>query len=233
MSNEAQRPSNSRTDVGIVVTAAWLCASAAYFLFGEGWESMGPNEYGDWFAGVFSPVAFLWLILGYLQQGAELRLSTKALQLQVDELSLSVKAQKSLAETAAAQLAEHKQQAQEAIRRAEALTRPVFSAYAIKQNDTPVDSVWEFVIRNTGRKALAVVAVVQWDDLAEYQRSVAGLQQHEKLQFWTATETGGAFTAYLRITCRDEQGVAHAWVLTPGSDRSARDYVQFNETYQL
>lgn len=44
------------------------------------------NEVGDFFAGAFGPVAFLWLVLGYLQQGDELRLSTKALELQADEL---------------------------------------------------------------------------------------------------------------------------------------------------
>lgn len=44
------------------------------------------NEVGDFFAGAFGPLAFLWLVLGYLQQGEGLRLSTKALELQADEL---------------------------------------------------------------------------------------------------------------------------------------------------
>ena len=44
------------------------------------------NELGDFLAGASAPLAFLWLVLGYFQQGEELRLNTKALQAQEDEL---------------------------------------------------------------------------------------------------------------------------------------------------
>lgn len=54
------------------------------------------NEIGDFLAGVFGPVAFLWLVLGYLQQGRELKLSSEALQLQAQELKNSVEQQKEL-----------------------------------------------------------------------------------------------------------------------------------------
>jgi hypothetical protein len=43
-----------------------------------------------------APVAFIWLVLGFLQQGDELRLSTQALIYQVDELRESVEQQKQL-----------------------------------------------------------------------------------------------------------------------------------------
>ena len=36
---------------------------------------------GDFLGGVSSPLAFLWLVLGFFQQGREIRLSNKALQL--------------------------------------------------------------------------------------------------------------------------------------------------------
>lgn len=51
------------------------------------------NEIGDLAAGVFGPVAFLWLVLGYIQQGRELKLSSEALRLQADELKRSVEQQ--------------------------------------------------------------------------------------------------------------------------------------------
>ncbi|PNA03567.1 MULTISPECIES: hypothetical protein [unclassified Pseudomonas] len=54
------------------------------------------NEIGDLAAGVFGPVAFLWLVLGYIQQGRELKLSSAALQLQAQELKNSVEQQKEL-----------------------------------------------------------------------------------------------------------------------------------------
>lgn len=52
------------------------------------------NEWGDYLAGAFSPLAFLWLIMGYQQQGEELKQNTKTLELQVKELKNSVKEQK-------------------------------------------------------------------------------------------------------------------------------------------
>lgn len=59
--------------------------------------SMPLNEVGDFLAGVFGPVAFLWLVLGFLQQGEELRM-------QATELRNSVEQQASLAATAKQQI---------------------------------------------------------------------------------------------------------------------------------
>lgn len=51
------------------------------------------NAIGDLSAGLFGPVAFLWLVLGYMQQGRELKLSSDALRLQASELKESVSQQ--------------------------------------------------------------------------------------------------------------------------------------------
>lgn len=56
------------------------------------------NEIGDLAAGVFGPVAFLWLVLGYVQQGRELKLSSDALRMQASELKASVEAQNAMLE---------------------------------------------------------------------------------------------------------------------------------------
>ncbi|CAI1560009.1 hypothetical protein P9A04_00660 [Serratia marcescens] len=48
------------------------------------------NELGDFLAGAFSPIAFLWLVIGYLQQQKELQQNTRALELQAEELKNSV-----------------------------------------------------------------------------------------------------------------------------------------------
>lgn len=48
--------------------------------------SLPLNELGDFAAGAFGPLAFLWLVLGYRQQGKELNASTLALEQQVSEL---------------------------------------------------------------------------------------------------------------------------------------------------
>lgn len=57
------------------------------------------NELGDFLAGVVGPLAILWLVLGFLQQGEELRQNTRALQMQADELKRSVEQHKELVET--------------------------------------------------------------------------------------------------------------------------------------
>lgn len=54
------------------------------------------NAKGDFLAGVFAPLAFLWLVFGYYQQGRELKLNTKALELQASELKNAVEEQRNL-----------------------------------------------------------------------------------------------------------------------------------------
>ncbi|RUI81678.1 hypothetical protein IPC412_18805 [Pseudomonas aeruginosa] len=56
------------------------------------------NELGDFCAGIFGPLAILWLILGFMQQGEELRLNNEALKLQATELRNSVQQQTAMAE---------------------------------------------------------------------------------------------------------------------------------------
>lgn len=62
------------------------------------------NELGDFLAGAFGPVGFLWLVLGFLQQGRELKLSSDALRLQADELKNSVEQQSIMASAALKQI---------------------------------------------------------------------------------------------------------------------------------
>lgn len=66
--------------------------------------TMPLNEVGDFLAGAFGPVAFLWLVFGFLQQGDELRQGTKALELQAFELRNSVEQQAIMAAAATQQI---------------------------------------------------------------------------------------------------------------------------------
>lgn len=83
---------DSRYKVGIAATALWLLGIAV--AVGWGWLGKKPdgmNEWGDFLAGLCSPIAFLWLILGYMQQGEELRQNTMALEAQLLELRQTVR----------------------------------------------------------------------------------------------------------------------------------------------
>ena len=80
-----------RERVAVALTIIWIVGALVFLTVRSGEVAvMSPNEWGDFFAGVFSPIALLWLVLGYFQQGKELRL-------QVEELRRSVEQQKELA----------------------------------------------------------------------------------------------------------------------------------------
>lgn len=91
----------SRVLLGWIFTIIWIVLWC--FVLYRDWQSavnMSFNEWGDFFAGSFAPLAFLWLVIGYFQQGEELSQNTKALEqqekalrLQVDELRQSVEQQ--------------------------------------------------------------------------------------------------------------------------------------------
>ena len=51
--------------------------------------NLAPNELGDFLAGVFTPLAFLWLVIGYFMQRTELGLQRQELKHQREELALT------------------------------------------------------------------------------------------------------------------------------------------------
>lgn len=80
--------------VGSVITGIYLAGVVTLVYLKRGTlQELGLNEIGDFLAGVFGPIAFLWLVLGYFQQGRELRISSDALRLQAEELKNSVEQQ--------------------------------------------------------------------------------------------------------------------------------------------
>ncbi|EIK45735.1 hypothetical protein O59_001374 [Cellvibrio sp. BR] len=93
-----------------VATIVWLGVIGCV-VYGRrsDFAGMEPNAIGDFLAGTVSPLALIWLVAGYLQQGKELKLNTEALLLQQKELANQVAETKKLAECS-------EQQAQAAIK---------------------------------------------------------------------------------------------------------------------
>lgn len=139
--------------------------------------SMPLNELGDFYAGAFGPVGFLWLVLGYLQQAEGLRLSTKALSIQATELQQSTDALKLQAEElknsveqqtimAQAALAEREERriATEADRKRRELEIRVHFSMRTRSNGFPDSSgrvTNEIIITNDGYHAHNVVLDMQ------------------------------------------------------------------------
>lgn len=93
------------------ITLAWLIF--IYFKIHDGVLPKNLNEFGDFIAGAFAPLAFFWLVRGFYQQGKgleqnsealkiqadELRKTTEALEMQVQEMKLALEQQTILSET--------------------------------------------------------------------------------------------------------------------------------------
>ncbi len=86
-----------RKKIGWFISVAWIIFWAGIVCVK--WPvaaDMPLNAWGDFLAGTMAPLAIFWLVLGFLQQGDELKQNTDALKLQAEELRQSVEQQKEL-----------------------------------------------------------------------------------------------------------------------------------------
>ncbi|MBB6287681.1 MULTISPECIES: hypothetical protein [unclassified Pseudomonas] len=114
------------------------------------WKVMKLNELGDFLAGVFGPLAFLWLVLGFVQQGTELKISSDALRLQAEELKNSVEQQKSLVKLSTEQLLMSKKNTELEHERLLASLEPKFAIQYLDCSDSGTDVVFQFDLANGG-----------------------------------------------------------------------------------
>lgn len=140
------------------------------------------NELGDFLAGAFGPVAFLWLVLGFLQQGRELKLSSDALQLQAQELKNSVDQQRELVEVTRTQV-EADLENLRAVRELRAKEiKPFFvSGYGGGSHSGRKHEL-DFYIRNLGH-AVTRLEFCFGSRLSELNRSLHALNKDESVNF--------------------------------------------------
>ena len=85
--------------IGLVLSAIYVAGLVVYlWVQGQNPAELRLNELGDFMGGVSSPLAFLWLVLGYFQQSREIRLSGKALHLQATEMRRGIDQQREVME---------------------------------------------------------------------------------------------------------------------------------------
>ena len=90
---ERERRHLTRWAWGVTVAyAVVLLMFATFVLFGEkgvnSFREMSPNEVGDLFAGIAGPLAFIWLVYGYLLQGISMRQHAKEIAQSAMALSM-------------------------------------------------------------------------------------------------------------------------------------------------
>ncbi|WP_228152938.1 MULTISPECIES: hypothetical protein [unclassified Acinetobacter] len=75
---------------GMGITVVWLAIIFIFWFFGDLKSPISLNELGDFLAGIVAPIAFLWLILGYVQQGKQLEQNSKSIRQQSESLQLQI-----------------------------------------------------------------------------------------------------------------------------------------------
>jgi len=139
------------TIAGFILSFGYL--AAVVYLFG--WEfaqirNLKPNEVGDFLTGVFGPLAIIWLILGFLQQGIELRQNTEALTLQVEELHNSAREQRALVSTTREQLKAEREHLELKRQEFEQTLVPRFLFTGLGSTTRPSGVTYQVHIRNVG-----------------------------------------------------------------------------------
>jgi hypothetical protein len=140
--------------IGVVVTVVYSAAMVAGF--GDKLGALKPNEVGDFLAGVFGPIAILWLILGFFQQGIELRQNTQALRQQADELQNSVEQQRDLVEVTRSQVAAEREALELERQRYEQSLKPLFYFHSAGGSKTGEFATWKTRVENLGGTARRV-----------------------------------------------------------------------------
>lgn len=131
--------------VGVGLTAAWLLVGVLEVWRRGGIEvlqKMELNAVGDFFAGFFAPIAFLWLVLGYRQQGDELIAS-----MQVQQEQLAIARQQLVSEQEAA--AREREERRRAV-------APDFALWTTGSSNDAHGLMLDLVLKNSGGDAHSI-----------------------------------------------------------------------------
>jgi hypothetical protein len=209
---------------GLALSVAYL-GFWGWILFPIKWQrlrDMDLNAIGDFLAGGFAPLAFLWLVLGFFQQRVELAQNTKALELQVKELSQAAEHAGALVEVARSELQLRLEEMQEEKRskgvraqvmerrRAEIHKRSLQPRFDFDNNYEQQGRSVRLVMMNRGHNCADVEVSIPENDVVHLQReftmdllrSESGL----KLEFAVLNRNG---TAPMKVTYVDLEGDQH------------------------
>jgi hypothetical protein len=210
--------------IGILLTTLYLGLGVLLF-WGrvDAIVKLPPNELGDFLAGVFGPLAILWLILGFFQQGIELRQNTKALELQAEELRNSVEQQEKLAEVSRRQLEAELETIQYERERQRQAAQPNFQFSGVGGSFSGDRGTYVSTVRNVGNAATQVLIrtepplpKVNFTEVFAWQRG------EEKRLEWTYGEQLADKAVKLTMAYIDATGLAGTQMfdLVPNFDRS-------------
>lgn len=201
---------NIRVVLGWTITILWIILWTILLYYDrDSALKMTYNEWGDFFAGSFAPLAFLWLVIGYFQQGKELSQNTKALeqqeqalQLQVNELKQSVEQQREIVNLTKQQIERELQKASELQKeRIEAL-QPIIDYINNDGFQNIAGKVeYSFELRNSGYSVTSIE--LDMDDKNNYNLSPLKLTTWDRNKinrFTLKFSNTGQFPRYIKFS---------------------------------
>lgn len=136
---------------GMVASASYVAVLAVYaWSMRKAMLDMKPDQLATFLSGVFAPLAFLWLVLGFRQQGDELKNSAEALWLQGEELRNSVEQQRQLVEVSRQQLEAERRVTEEAERRLHHQSQPRLRLMGGGSVHSGGNATYTFTLTNVG-----------------------------------------------------------------------------------
>lgn len=204
-----------RERAAVAMTIIWVVGALVFLTVRSGEvAAMSPNEWGDFFAGVFSPIALLWLVLGYFQQGEELRL-------QVEELRRSVEQQKELASATKYEVELSRLFHEHQMEKEDRDAQPRFVVSPLGCSKHPPSIMW-FEIRNRGAH---ITDIGVSSDAGHCLPSFVPTMEHGGVQKFQVRNMGDDYEAVM---------ITISYIDAAGKDK-AQDihfvYIQENENY--
>lgn len=199
-----------------------LFVLSTFVFFGEegvdAFLTMSPNEVGDLLAGIAGPVAFIWLVYGYFlqgiairQQAEELRLNTKALELQAEELKNSVEQQRELVDVSRRQFEAQLNALEQEKEKQKASSQPTFVFYTEGVTISPDDQlVTKMSMENIG--AAVVNVEFSWGSQVGHRRlrDMTTFESGRKVPFsWSYKKDAPRDELWLAIEFSDRFGGRH------------------------
>lgn len=212
--------------IGITVSTVILILCVIYF-YAE-WpeiKAMKPNEFGDLLAGVLGPLALLWLVLGFFQQGEELRHSVRALELQSEELRNSVEQQAALVEVTREQAKAEIEALHEDRRARKADNSPRFTVHASGGMQSGNAITQYFNVHNVGAMASDVSFELSASGSKVYDRFYSAFAAGEKQRIeWSFDLRERPTDLSINIEFKNRFGDAMGQILKLSSTSSLHSY---------
>lgn len=175
---------NKRSWFGVIATAIYLIGLTVFiYLNWTSFRSLEPNLWGDFIAGILGPLAIFWLILGYFQQGDELRNSVKALTLQAKELNQAVEQQSAMVEISEKQHELNVRTREDEFTQRLSASLPYVKLYNRGNTSGSLGRRYKFGIENLGANAFNVKVLAEDSSLLPKPLSYEKLDQRIEREF--------------------------------------------------